>query len=577
MIDMKQRFVHRILLILLLEAGLISASFGQTGSDSALADIAVRYPENLVVFTDRDLYVVNESILFSILIQSDGKPYSGVGSKIVYVELVNASGETFAKGKYPMKENRSAGHLIVPAYLPAGIYYLRSYTRWMRNFGASKYSYIPLRILNPYSNEETENRATNGNNTLQAAYSGSQGVSCFSDRHSYHPGETVEVELALADDVYKPVVHGCLTVVPIGAIDTSVFVYGVDERRESSSGFKLDYLPEIHGASISGMVQEPGSSLPVSDIRVHISLLGEQPAYFVKESGPQGRVNFKIPSLTGIQEMFVVPEHPEGELLDLLIDNDFSTEALPFQPDRLQMNDVEEKLASRMALNMQLREAYLKDSVLEELKYTPHSKNLPFYGIPEISVAMDEFVSLPSLIEVFENLIPNTFVVRNSGELQFLIKSENPMISMFPPLILIDHIPVFDKEAIMSIPPSKIDHIDVIPEVYVLGEVKYGGIISFTSREKDLASVKLPEGSYFFDYLALQPERLPQGARYPGPGRIPDVRNTLYWNEHLKLDKDKSSRISFRAASLPGSYVILFRGISSNGDLVHGMDQFRVE
>jgi len=98
-----------------------------------------------------------------------------------------------------------------------------------------------------------------------------------------------------------------------------------------------------------------------------------------------------------------------------------------------------------------------------------------------------------------------------------------------------------------------------------------------TSREGDLASIKLPEGSYFFDYLAFQPPLIPQGARHSGPGKIPDTRNTLYWRDQLELHKGSSQKLSFQAASVPGTYTILFRGVSSDGDLVFGMEHFLVK
>ena len=151
------------------------------------------------------------------------------------------------------------------------------------------------------------------------------------------------------------------------------------------------------------------------------------------------------------------------------------------------------------------------------------------------------------------------------------------MISLYRPLILIDHIPVFDMPVVLALPPSKIDRIEVIPEVYVLGEEKYGGIICFTSREGDLAGMKLPEGSYFFDYATLHPPLVQQSPRYKGGSRIPDTRNTLLWMDHLELQKGSSSNVSFQAASFPGTYLILFRGVSSDGTIVHGLNQINVE
>jgi hypothetical protein len=204
-------------------------------------------------------------------------------------------------------------------------------------------------------------------------------------------------------------------------------------------------------------------------------------------------------------------------------------------------------------------------------------EHTPFYRKPEISVEIDEFINLPNMEEVFANLVPRAFVRKRGGREYFLITSEDPMISMFPPLIMIDHIPVFDIESILAIPPARIYRIEVVPEVFIKGEAKYGGIISFISRQKNLAGITLPEGSYFFDYNAIQPPTKTVHTEFSGPGRIPDTRNTLFWLDHLELHRDSSSKISFQAASIPGTYVILFRGVSSDGNIVYGLNSFNVE
>jgi len=107
--------------------------------------------------------------------------------------------------------------------------------------------------------------------------------------------------------------------------------------------------------------------------------------------------------------------------------------------------------------------------------------------------------------------------------------------------------------------------------------VKYGGIISFTSRQGDLASITLPEGSYFFDYTAYQPSLNPKAARYTSPGNIPDSRNTLFWIDHLELNQDTSHKLTFQAARFPGTYVILFRAVSSDGNILYGLNRFDIE
>jgi len=576
MTEMNTRFIYRMLWMWLLAAGMVLGALAQPGGSPALTKMASGFGENLVVFTDRSIYTVNETLRFSALLQSSGASYQGLGSRILYAELVNAAGGSVARGKYPLENNRSAGSLSIPSSLPSGMYYLRSYTRWMRNFRPENFSYLPIRILNPYSDEKEVVPSSSGIHPLEAVPGQNGMVAISLDKAAYSAGDTVKVEFSLNSAGMAQFEFGCLTVAPSGAVDTSAFLFRVDPGISDYPPFEWRFFPELNGTSISGVVVDTNEGKPVSGVRVHMSILGEDPTYLVADSDGQGKFLFNTPYRTGFQEMFVVPEHPETTPVEVLIDNDFASDALPFLPGTLDLDFEEKQLASRLSLNMQLKETFLTDSVLNDSP-SEYTASLPFYGTPQISILMDEFVSLPNMEEVIENLLPRTFVVRNGEEVGFLIKSDNPLISMFPPLILVDHIPVFDMEAILSIPPNKIRQIDVIPEVYVVGAIKYGGIISLSSQQGDLASIKLPEASYFFDFMSVQADMVSKRARYPGTGKIPDMRNTLHWNEHFELHKDSQNRISFQASSVPGGYVILFRGILPEGDMVFGIQHFRVE
>ena len=59
--------------------------------------------------------------------------------------------------------------------------------------------------------------------------------------------------------------------------------------------------------------------------------------------------------------------------------------------------------------------------------------------------------------------------------------------------------------------------------------------------------------------------------------RLPDVRNTLYWNPDLELTQETGQRISFRTADLKGNYEILIRGIDSTGKYLEKRVPFRVK
>jgi hypothetical protein len=563
--------------MLILISGPGYESHAQARYDTVFNGIAGRESESLVIFTDRNLYAVNEPLLFSAFLLSGRESQHGPYSRVLYAELVSSSGTAVSRGKFPITGNCSGGYLTIPSTLFSGTYYLRCYTRWMRNFGPGHFAYLPVQVVNPFSTGEADLIPDQEISGLSAVPTGPRIVTLSPDRYSCPAGEWVEVEFSLVDGTDTHIQDACITVVPAGAIDTSVLIYSVEPETVGTAPFQFNFLPERGETSISGMAVGQESREPVPEALIHFSILGEEPAYFVTRSDQSGRFQVYAPARTGDLEMFVVPDYNPGNPIEVLIDNDFTTEPLPFHPGTLKLRPEERILASRLALHMQLQGAYLADSGMKSSLGVLQTDPVPFYGIPEFSVRIDEFINLPNMEEVIENLVPNTYVIHRGEKTHFLIKSENPMISMFSPLVLIDHIPVFDMEVIMSIPPSKIDHIDVIPEVYVLGSVKYGGIISFTSRQADLASIKLPEGSYFFDYTAFHPALPQQRARFTGPGKIPDTRNTLFWMEHAELQAKRSLKVGFHAAAIPGSYLILFRGVSSRGEIVFGLNHFRVE
>jgi len=575
--DISRVYRNGLVLAILLAVVIYLPGNTQTIDNSVYTSLAKSRTEKLVVFTDRYLYAVNEIIRFSAILQSGNDHAPGPGSNVMYVELLNAAGNAVAKGKYLLTADRSSGHLSIPSTIASGNYYLRCYTRWMRNFGAGDFTYLPIRVVNPYIKDEEAVSSEPGKSVLSGILIYDPAVLCSTNKRSYGAGEKVDVEFIPLNGSVSRIQDGCVTVVPEGSIDTSALLYTVDNNQGISQPFQLKFLPDRKGTAISGSVMNDITGESSPNTRIHFTILGKDPAYIVTKSDEEGRFLIKVPVRTGNQEMFVVPEQSPEAPLEVLIDNDFSSAPLPFQTEPFSLKKNEKTLASRISLQMQLQQNYLSDSETDSSGIVEQTDHIPFYGKPEISVKLDEFINLPNMQEVIVNLVPKIYVMRGGGSEYFMIKSDNPMISQYDPLVLIDHIPVFDMKVILAIPPSKIERIEVVPEIYVLGEIKYGGIISFTSREGDLAGMKLPEGSYFFDFAALQPSLVKPHPRYPGGSRIPDTRNTLFWKDHLGFDMEQPGKISFQAASVPGNYLILYRGVSSDGEIVYGSNHIRVE
>ncbi len=142
------------LLIFAILLGLATAPvLAQTPFDRELRDEAKLIREQLHVFTDRSIYAVDEIIYFVADHSVSGPIGTNPWSSVLYVELISSRGEVLAQGKYRLSGGRAEGSLSIPTASLTGNYYLKSYTRWMRNYGPGSFSYSPLKIINPYRTE----------------------------------------------------------------------------------------------------------------------------------------------------------------------------------------------------------------------------------------------------------------------------------------------------------------------------------------------------------------------------------------------------------------------------------------
>ncbi len=565
-------FTYCLITILL---GLYCSTYNaksQIPFDETYQEQALSNPEYITLFTDRNMYAVNERIYFSSFYRKGQDSAKESWSKVLYVELVTPSGSPVTNGKFQLSEKGSSGYLLIPADALTGNYYLRSYTRWMQNFGPESYCYTPLAIINPYTEEVlTENNESSDLDAdlIRMSY---PGVSCRTNKNSYAPGEEVRLELGCLAS--GDMLHGdyCITVVHAGLCDT---LYTQVSIGETSGGrdFRFNYLPEIRGVSISGSVVNSEDLAPAQGVRLHFSTFGKQADYFGTLTDELGRFILTLPERTGTQEIFVACETSGDAESEVRIDHDFASDPIPFRTGQFTLSPFEKEIATRMVLNMQFSNVY-KGVQTNPSHESGKDSIVPFYGKPTSTIKLDEFIELPTMNEVFVNLVPDVFVFYNKGEPYLKIYSPFN-ISISPPLMLIDKIPVFDYKAIFSIDPKRLERIEVINELYVRGGLMYGGMIFLTSRQGDMAAVDLPEGSYFFDYQAFHPGDAQ--VQYTPSDRIPDTRNTLLWIDKISLDPDKMKSLQFTASAQTGEYIVLVRGVSPQGEIVYGMSTFNVE
>jgi uncharacterized protein YfaS (alpha-2-macroglobulin family) len=205
--------------------------------------------EKLYVFTDRNLYIAGEEILFSTFITNNDRKVSDGFSQVVYHELIKPDGTSAAAGKYPADSAFSSGCISIPEEIITGYYYLKSYTKWMRNCSPEHYSYIRLKIINPKNGEILTGNAAEDNTGVVEMQADSLDVRITTDKKVYKPGE--EVLLSIAGNPKQGKRLGiCLSVIPEGAYDDYLKGSFTPGRQDSMPG-EIQYYPETRGISLS--------------------------------------------------------------------------------------------------------------------------------------------------------------------------------------------------------------------------------------------------------------------------------------------------------------------------------------
>ena len=531
--------------------------------------------EGLVLLTDRGHYISGETINYKAFYRRPAESSDAAWSRVLYVELILPNGTPLVQSKV-LLDTSTSGSLLIPEGLSSGSYYLKAYTRWMRNCGPENFVYTSLRIYDPYNEQvlpvDTLGWEPRQVETLlnQPEMHDSDMLECLLAKDRYGTREEVVVDLNW-NFSYAPA-NLTISVARSGLQgDQSYFRPGCSEDKQGAS----DILPETQGLSLTGQAISLSDRTSAPYATIYVSVLGGDRDFFCNYSDSAGRFYFSFPGYAGERDLFVSAYHSEIDDLELLIDRDFSQDALQLPSYPVRLNDTLTELITEMSVNAQVSQQYYPKQVL--IQETQAPEELLFYGKPTSSIKFDDFVNLPTLEEYFVEVVPQVAVRRSGGVRRLILLGEHPDLSIYPPLLMIDGVAIFDIEAVLAVSPRLIDRVEIVNAPYIRGNVSFGGIISLISKNNDLGYIDLPSSGLLVNYRMLDlsaSDTIQYGIRDP---RLPDVRNTLYWNPGLELNSTTGKRISFRTADLKGEYEILIRGIDSTGKYFEKRAGFRVE
>ena len=514
-------------------------------------------PEKFTAFTDRGLYISGEKIHFVAYDYS--KDTLGDISTILYGELVAPDGKQVASGKFRLQNRRAEGCLTIPEHQITGNYYFRVYTKYLRNFGPGSFFYIPVTIVNPFSEKvlEGNNDTTAFDSKNTARQQSADLVQIISNEKFAHPRQQVGITVKTPAQVSQNILGLSVSVVPQYSAANS----GHDLANKPGKTEKLTFLPETRGPAISGVVKDSISGKPIANIRVNLSIIGPGRDFMATETNNKGHFNISLPKLKGSRDLFIGTGLTSDSHPEIWIDNDFSTASFKLPNKAFHLTGQQKAVALQMAKNAQISSSFTPDTIPCKIKITK-TDTVPFYGKPSYILRLDDYIQLPTLEEYFNELPSLVKVRKKDGKKYFKILGPQPGMDYFKPLVLVDMVAVDNPEQILKAIPSEIDRIEVVNRLYVKGDYSYGGVVNIISRHKDFAGIDLPNSGLFVNYL-FRTQTCHCKIQTVKSG-MPDTRNTVYWNPNLNLEKGMT-QVHFQAPDTPGTYTIIVQGVTKEG------------
>jgi hypothetical protein len=342
----------------------------------------------------------------------------------------------------------------------------------------------------------------------------------------------------------------------------------------------FEFLPEYEGHIVTGKLIDKKSEIPVGNIPAYLSIPGNAFQFSNVTSQPNGVVRFVVKNKPGPDEIIVQTNNKTDSSYRIDILNPFSETfaTMPFPQFKLLQSWKDQFVFH--SINAQAQNFYTRNKEYFLPPDIPDS--LSFYGKPDKTYYLDDYTRFVTMEEVMREYIPEVRVRKRNDQFFYEVKN-TPYNSFFSdnPLILIDGVPVFDVNQILTVDPLKVKKIDIVTHEYYLGSAAYDGIVSYSTYQGDLSGLELNPNTLILEYKGPQLEREFYTPIYETAeqqnSRLPDYRTVLHWVPGIRINEQHNQPISFYTSDLPGKYAAVVEGITPGGLCGSAIITFDVE
>lgn len=332
----------------------------------------------------------------------------------------------------------------------------------------------------------------------------------------------------------------------------------------------LKYIPESRNLTISGYVKNTTSQSGVGGTNVLLSYIGDNAQVHLNETQEDGYFIFAIDRYNTYQDLLLCTfdENPDQEIF---VNNDYLNNFPDLERIPIEIDTGDRKLLEEMFINFQLEQ--LQKEVDISTSTDEESYRLGF-GIPDISIRLEDYIDLPSMEVVLNEIVPYVKIRKRKGKYHMSILDSETGLTYENHLILVDNIPLDDVDELMSIHPAKVEKVEVINRTYVIGDHTFRGVLMVTTFTENFGGITLPGDAVFIKY--------PMSSVSPGYTNVTQLsdkslrefRNVLFWEPEIKIANE--TELTFYTSSHLSTYQVFIQGVTSEGRIIYEIDEFSV-
>ncbi|HUS87459.1 MAG TPA: hypothetical protein VMW76_09480 [Bacteroidales bacterium] len=333
------------------------------------------------------------------------------------------------------------------------------------------------------------------------------------------------------------------------------------------------FVPETRGVTLNGAVVNNSTGKGIQNIFISTTILNDN-TFYADKTYSSGRFHFTFPASDEPLDMIVsFIEKPDTGTI-IRVESDFDNIRPSIRAPDFVLTEADIRFIRELNVNQQIKDVYTRPAPVPYGKVNEKKRKGAFFGKPDKTVVVDDFIKLPNMREVIFEVVPNVFVRKNNNEYYLNVIGEQLFSGLYKPVFLLDGVPLLKFNEFLDLPPDRLKLIEVKNQLYIHGNATFAGAVNFISVNGDLAGLDLPEKSQLLSLGMAQRSEVREAevvADYPA--NLPLLSNTLLWDLNFQ---SLGNSINFTTNDNYGDYNLTIYGFNKSGQWVYGEKGFTV-